>query len=138
VITHFYGAKTGFADVDGQSNPFYPVLVTITLHGQYLKNLQHFIHVVGLYIKHCPGVVQRLSTMVSWPLFVTLGGKSLHIIQGNAKSCLWCRHDVTCALLDFEFGGSASFHKLQKGQSKTLCGLLQQQQQQPSPRPCSE
>ena len=64
-----------------QSITFYPKWVTRLWHGQHLKNQEHFIHVEGLYIKHCPGVVQVLSTIVSWPLFVTSGAKSFHVIQ---------------------------------------------------------
>ena len=46
---------------------------------------------MGLYRKSCPGVVQRLSTVVSQRLFVTLGGKNLHVVRGITKSCLWCK-----------------------------------------------
>jgi len=48
-----------------------------------------FIHVAGQYIKHYPDVVQRLSGLAhDWQLFVTLGGKSLHIIQAlSSHAC---------------------------------------------------
>jgi hypothetical protein len=35
------------------------------------------------------------------------------------------QHLFGIASLDFEFGGSVCCHKLQKGQSKTFCRLLQ-------------
>jgi len=73
-----------------QNITFYPRWVTRLWHGQHLKNREHFIHVGGLYIKHWPGVDQVLSTIVSWPLFVTLGAKSLYVIQVITKSCPWC------------------------------------------------
>ena len=60
-----------------------------------------------------------------WQLFVTLGGKSLHIIQGIIKSCLRCniqilqRCAVCCTYAVCEIllgqkktGGRLIFHEL--------------------------
>jgi hypothetical protein len=51
--------------------------VTRLLHGRHLTKLAVLLE---LYIKHCPGVVHELSTIVSLTLFVTLGARSLRVI----------------------------------------------------------
>jgi hypothetical protein len=72
--------------IDGHSKTFY---LHLWPDFWIFKKLAIFYPCRGALHKHCPGVVQRLSGIVHWQLYVTLGGKSLHIVLCITKSCPW-------------------------------------------------